>query len=216
VRTLTIVASAICAAGCVTTSGNDVVSFQPASYQQATLQDGDTIITSRAKNSVVTVRPATHLVAGRPVFIVGIENISRTRLDFRVSEANAGQIVDGTTHPLRVYTYDEIVAQEKNEGAGRTIVASVLGVSANSDNTLTLDTGNGEALAAAQETNQKNMQDLEQLALKDRTLMPGESYAGKLYLEQPADSKGPKHYYFDLKVGPDRHEFQIVQAPAVR
>jgi hypothetical protein len=180
------------------------------------LRDGDTIITSRAKNSIVTVRPATHLVAGRPVFIVGIQNISRARLDFRVSEATAGQMVDGSTNPLKVYTYDEIVVQEKNEGAGRSLVASVLGVSANGDNGLTLDTGNGEALAAAQETNKKNMEDLEQLALKDHTLLPGESYAGKLYLQQPADTKGPKNYFFDLKVGPDRHEFQVVQAPAVR
>jgi hypothetical protein len=215
VRVVTVAALAICTAGCVTTSSNDTVSFQPTAYQQTILRDGDTIITSRAKNSIVTVRPATHLVAGRPVFIVGIQNISRARLDFRVSEASAGQIADGSTHPLKVYTYDEIVTQEKSEGTGRALVASVLGVSANGDN-VTLDTGNGEALAAAQENNKKNMEDLEQLALKDRTLMPGESYAGKLYLEQPADAKGPKTYFFDLKVGPDRHEFQIVQAPAVR
>ena len=215
-RIIVVVALATLTAGCITTSGGDTVNFQPKTNQDTMLRDGDTIITSRAKNSVVTVRAATHLVSGRPAFIVGIQNVSKTRLDFRVSEATAGQIVGGTTHPVKVYTYDEMVVQEKNEGLGRSLVASVLGVSANGQNGLVLDSGNGEAAAAAQEANQKNMDELEQLALKDHTLLPGESYAGKLFLEPPANAEGPKNYYFDLKVGPDVHEFQVVQAPAVR
>ena len=220
-RIVVVVVLALSTAGCLTTSGGgvgggDAISFQPTPYQQTMLRDGDTIVTSRAKNSVLTVRPATHLVTDRPVFVVGIQNISRARLDFRVSDATASQMVDGSSKPLRVYTYDEIVAQERNEGMGRTLVASVLGVSANNQNGLVLDAGGGEAAAAAAEANQKNMEDLEQLALKDRTLMPGESYAGKLYLENPADAKGPKNYSFKVKVGPDIHEFQVAQSPAVR
>jgi len=222
VRVVVIVLLALLTAGCLTTSGGgiggggDAISFQPTPYQQTMLRDGDTIVTSRAKNSVLTVRPATHLVTDRPVFVVGIQNVSRTRLDFRVSEATASQIVEGSSKPLRVYTYDEIVVQERNEGMGRTLVASVLGVSANNQNGLVLDTGGGEAAAAAAEANQKNMEELEQLALKDRTLMPGENYAGKLYVESPAESKGPKNYSFRVKVGPDVHEFQVIQSPAVR
>jgi hypothetical protein len=54
------------------------------------------------------------------------------------------------------------------------------------------------------------MAELEQLAIKDHTLMPGESYAGKLYVEQPAGTSSQKAYFIKIKVGPDRHDFEVV------
>jgi hypothetical protein len=198
------------------TTGGDTVSFQPKSYQQAIMRDGDQIISSRGRNSVVSMRPATHLVADHPVFIVGIENVSKSPLDFRVSEATAGQIVDGSTNPMRVYTYDELVSQEQNAQVGRAVLTGLLmSVNAGVNGDAAVDSN---AVIAANLTaqNQQNMTDLEQLALKDHTLMPGESYAGKLNLQPPANTTGPKTYFIQLKVGPDRHDFQIVQGPAVR
>jgi hypothetical protein len=201
--------------GCITTAG-DTISFQPKSNQQAIMRDGDAIITSRQRYSVVSVRPATHLVADHPVFIVGIQNTSKIPLDFRVTDASAGQVVNGSTNPLRVYTYDEMVSQEKDAQVGRAILVGVLsGINSGLNGDAANDT-NAQAQATLVAQNQQNMTELDQLALKDHTLMPGESYAGKLYLDAPAKTDGPKAYFIDLQVGPDRHEFQVVQALAVR
>lgn len=203
-------------AGCVT-SGTDTISFQPKSYQQSVIREGDATISSRGRYSVVSLRPATHLVADRPVFIVGIENTSRIPLDFRVTEATAGQIVDGSTNPLKVYTYDELVSQEQNAQVGRTIVVGLLsGINAGlvGDDNAAATNAQMDANVAVQ--GQQNMAELEQLSIKDHTLMPGESYAGKLYVQAPEGSDAQKSYFINLKVGPDHHEFQIIQAPAVR
>src|SRR5262249_55575313 len=118
-------AIAVAVAGCVTTGGG-TGRFQTKSYPQAIMRDGDQSITSRGRSSIVSLRPATHLVADHPIFIVGIQNISKTPLDFRVSEASAGQIVDGASNPLRVYTYDELVSQEQNAQVGRTLLTGML------------------------------------------------------------------------------------------
>jgi hypothetical protein len=216
VRVFVVAVIAVSASGCVTTGG-DTVNFQPKSYQQAIMRDGDPIINSRGKNSIVSLRPATHLVADRPVFIVGIQNVSRYPLDFRVSEATAGQTVDGSGKSLRIYTYDELVSQEQTAQVGRALLVGMLqGVNAGIVGDAAAANTNAQLAASAAVTNQQNMADLEQLAIKDHTLMPGESYAGKLYVEPPAGMSNQKFYFIELKVGPDRHDFEVVQASAVR
>jgi hypothetical protein len=49
------------------------------------MRDGQPALVSRQKNSVVLVRPASRQVQanGRPVFVVGINNLSRASQDFR-------------------------------------------------------------------------------------------------------------------------------------
>ena len=215
VRIFAIVGLAIAVAGCVTTDG-ETVSFQPKSYQQAIMRDGDQIITSRGRSSIVSLRPATHLIGDHPTFIVGIQNVSKGPLDFRVSEATAGQIVDGASNPLRVYTYDELVSQEQNAQVGRVVLTSVLmGVNAGMVGDAA-DVTNAQMAANVSAQHQQNLTDLDQLALKDHTLMAGENYAGKLTIAPPANTDGPKTYFVELKVGPDRHNFAITQAAAVR
>jgi hypothetical protein len=60
------------------------------------------------------------------VFIVGIQNVCQYQLDFRVSEATAGQIVEGSTKSLRIYTYDELVSQEQTAQIGRALLVGAL------------------------------------------------------------------------------------------
>ncbi len=179
------------------------------------MREGSSIITSRGRNSIVTMRPATREASSQPVFIVGIQSVSRQPLNFRVSQATAVQIVDGRSdRQLKVYSYDELVAQERNAQIGRgLLVAALSGVNAG------LAGRNPNAAAAAEEQNaalaarvaaagQQNLQALEELALKDHTLMPGETYAGKLALEGPDSSA--KSYSIALAVGPDRHEILVM------
>jgi hypothetical protein len=211
-----IAALAATTAGCVTTSG-DTVSFQAQSYQQAIMRDGDPIVSSRGKHSVVSLRPATHLISDRPVFIVGIQNTSKQKLEFRVTDLTAGQIVGSNTNALRIYTYDELVGQERSAQVGRAILTSVLqGVNSGLvGDDVAADT-NAQMAANTAATNATNMAELEQLALKDHTLMPGENYAGKLYLQAPETASGPKTYSIGFKVGPDRHDFQVIQTPVAQ
>jgi len=219
----TLGAIALAMAGCVTTGAGDVTSFRAKTYQEVVLRDGDPTITSRGRNSVVSLRPASHLVADRPVFIVGIQNISRRKVDFLVNETEAGEIVDGKTKALKVFTYDELATQEQSAQAGRSLAVSLLtsinsGMAADGDEQTqaAAEAQNAKLKADTAATAEKNMTDLNELTLKDHTLMPGETYAGKLYLEAPASNAEQKEYYINIKIGADRHEFAIVQLPAVR
>ena len=70
---------------------------------------------------------------------------------------------------------------------------------------------NEAMISATVERGQANMAALEATVLKDNTLFPGEWYGGRLYLQPPASSDGPKTYQIVLNVGPDRHEIDLTQ-----
>jgi hypothetical protein len=114
-------------AACTTTGGYEAVRFQPRPQQQAMMRDGTSMLTSQGKNSLVSLRPADRLVGSRPVFVVGIQNTSKIPLDFRVGNVAALQIQDGqAVRELKVYSYDELVAQEQQAQVGRAILVGVL------------------------------------------------------------------------------------------
>jgi len=71
---------------------------------------------------------------------------------------------------------------------------------------------NEAMISATIETGQRNMAMLEQVVIKDNTLMPGEWYGGQLHLAPPTDQGGgPKTYSIIITVGPDRHVVDIAQ-----
>lgn len=70
---------------------------------------------------------------------------------------------------------------------------------------------NEAAIAATIERGQVNMAVLERDVIKDNTLLPGEWYGGQLHLQPLAGSTESKPYRIVLKVGPDRHEIDMVQ-----
>ena len=88
-RTLGVVA--LCAAslgGCVT--AGETVSFRASNPQQQTLmRDGQPALVSRQKTSLVLVRPASRQLKsnGRPVFVIGINNLGKQPVEFRVGQA---------------------------------------------------------------------------------------------------------------------------------
>jgi len=223
IRVAAALIGAVMVSGCVT-AGTDVVRFQTKSPQQfVAMRDGQSVITSRGRFSAVTLRPALRQVGSRPVFIVGIENASKRPLDFVVSNVEATQVIDGEARNLKVYKYDELVQEEQNAQVGRAVLVAALG-GVNSG----LAGRNEYAQARAEDQNavlaqnvaaqgQMNLEQLEQLAIKDQTIMPGETYGGKLYVEGPAgsDKVRSKLYTLTLMVGPDRHEIQVTQGPSV-
>lgn len=62
------------------------------------------------------VRPASRQLQanGRPVFVVGINNLGKQPVDFRVGQVEALQHVGGSDFEMKVVTYDMLVQEEKN------------------------------------------------------------------------------------------------------
>lgn len=238
-------AVAVCAtlAGCVT--AGETVSFRVSNpQQQAMMRDGQPALVSRQKNSLVLVRPASRQLqmSGRPVFVIGINNLSKQQVDFRVGQVDAMQHVGGSDYEMKVVTYEMLVQEERN----RQIAAAILtGVAAAGNAYSASQTGYGHyttpggrtgtfysptaaaiaqntaavhnetMIAATVETGQRNMAVLEQSVIKDNTLMPGEWYGGQLHLAPPTDQAGgQKNYTIVIMVGSDRHVVDVAQGPA--
>ncbi|MET1046371.1 MAG: hypothetical protein ABWX70_06665, partial [Hyphomicrobium sp.] len=91
-RILYIAAFSAALSGCVTNS--ETVQFRSSNAnQQALMRDGLPALVSRQKNTVVLVRPAARQLQanGRPVFVVGINNLSTGPLEFRVGQVEINQ-----------------------------------------------------------------------------------------------------------------------------
>jgi len=112
---------AIACGGCVT---GENVRFQARAQQEALVRDGNQALVSRKKSSIVIIRPASRQFASgaRPVFVVGINNLTNAPLQFRVSDIEVVQNVGTTSVPLKVVTYEELVTEERN----RQIFAAVV------------------------------------------------------------------------------------------
>jgi hypothetical protein len=208
------------------------------------MRDGQPALVSRQKSSLVLVRPASRQLQanGRPVFVVGITNMSRRPIDFRVAEVEVNQRVGTSEYPMQVVTFEKLQQEEKN----RQVAAAILvGVAAAGNAYGASQAGYGsyrtpsgrsgtfysptaaaiaQSNAAAQneamigstiEQGQRNMAQLEQAVIKDNTLMPGEWYGGQLHLAPPTDQQGgPKTYSIVITVGADRHVVEVAQGPA--
>ena len=212
-----LIAAAVATTSCTTTG--EAVRFQARQQQQTLMRDGGSMIMSQGRFSTVSLKPATRLVGSRPVFIVGIQNNAKIPLDFRVSNTIATQIVDGQPFKeLRVYTYDELVAEEQQAQIGRAVLVGVLGgvnaglAGRNHYAQNRAAAQNEEMAARVAVAGEQNLAVLEQQAIKDHTVLPGEQYAGKLSIEAPvAETAGAKQYSIILTVGTDRHEIQVIQ-----
>ncbi|MDE5454158.1 hypothetical protein GWE18_15120 [Bradyrhizobium sp. CSA112] len=109
--------------GCV--SNGETVSFKALSpQQQALMRDGQPALVSRQKTSLVLVKPAARQLQanGRPVFVVGINNLGRQPVDFQVAQVEAIQHVAGTDYSMQVVSYEMLVQEEKN----RQVAAAIL------------------------------------------------------------------------------------------
>src|SRR5260370_4381949 len=112
-RVVCICVAAAMLCGCAST---ETVRFQPKPDQQALVRDGQSALVSRRKNSIVLIRPAAgeFRKGGRPVFVVGINNLSKGPLEFRVADIQATQSVNGEVAELRVITYEDLKQEERN------------------------------------------------------------------------------------------------------
>jgi hypothetical protein len=98
--------------------------------QQAMMRDGQPALVSRQKMSVVLVRPAARKLQarGRPVFVVGINNLSGQPIEFRVDQVEAVQHVGGTDYAMQVITFDKLADEERNRQIAAAILTGVAAV----------------------------------------------------------------------------------------
>ena len=121
---------ALCAAlgGCVSTG--ETVSFRTSNpQQQSMMRDGQPALVSRQKSSVVLVRPASRQLQanGRPVFVVGINNLGKQPIEFRVGQVAALQHVGASDYEMHIVTYEMLVQEEKNRQVAAAILTGVAG-----------------------------------------------------------------------------------------
>lgn len=242
-RNLGIVALCAVLGGCVTNA--ETVQFKASNpQQQAMMRDGQPALVSRQKSSLVLVRPAARQLQanGRPVFVVGINNLGKGPVDFRVDQVEAIQHVGASDYSMQIVTYEMLAQEERNRQVAMAIIGGVA-AAANSYSasragygTYTTSRGrtgtfysptaaaiaqnnaavqNEAIFAATIESGQQNMAALEQAVIKDNTLMPGEWYGGQLHIAPPTNQAGDrKAYTITIMVGADRHVVDIAQGPA--
>lgn len=119
-RALIVVACALMCSGCM----QEVVHFAAKPQQQAMVRDGEPVLVSQKQNSVVMIRPAKRQfqAGGRPIFVVAVRNLTKQPVDFLVKDIVATQIAAGSSVPMKVFSYEDLVAEEKT----RQVVAAVL------------------------------------------------------------------------------------------
>jgi hypothetical protein len=238
-------AVALCATlgGCVT--AGETVAFKASNpQQQAMMRDGQPALVSHQKNSLVLVRPAARQLQanGRPVFVVGINNLGRQPVDFRVAQVEAVQHVGASDYEMKIVTYGMLVQEEKNRQVaaalltGVAVAGNAYSASRTGYGSYTTPSGrtgtfysptanviaqnnaayqNEAMIAATVENGQRNMAVLEQSVIKDNTLMPGEWYGGQLHVAPPTDQGGgAKTYTIVITVGTERHVIDVSQGPA--
>src|SRR3984893_13182292 len=101
-------AVALCAALSACVTNGETVQFRPSNpQQQAMMRDGQPALVSRQKSSLVLVRPASRQLQanGRPVFVVGINNLGKQTVEFRVGQVEAFQHVAGSDFEIKIVTY---------------------------------------------------------------------------------------------------------------
>lgn len=230
-------------AGCVTT---ETVQFRASNpNQQALMRDGQPALVSKQKTSLVLIRPASRQLqaGGRPVFVANINNLSKAPVEFRMSQIEVNQIVGENEFAMTVVTYEMLAQEEKNRQVAAAILtglaagANAYGASRAGYGSYTTPGGrtgtfysptaaaiaqnnaavqNEAMIANTIENGQRNMAQLEQTAIKDNTLLPGEWYGGALHLSPPTNPPSgiQKNYKIIITVGADRHVIDVAQAPA--
>src|SRR5688572_23789298 len=104
----------LCALAC-SACMQETVRFAAKPQQQAIVRDGQPAIISQKKSSLVMIRPASRQFPSgqRPVFVVGIRNLTKEPLEFRVHDIAASQAAGTETVAMKVFSYEDLVTEER-------------------------------------------------------------------------------------------------------
>jgi hypothetical protein len=207
--------------GCATST--EPMRFQAGPHQQRVMRDGFSTLFSKREHSTVRVQAVSRSIGAtqRPAFRISIRNTSSQPQDFIVSQVEALQATDSGPKPLKVYSFEDLVVEERNNQIARAVVTVGVGAA---NSWLASNQGywarrradieNDEAAEAVAAAGQRNLAALEALILKDTTVLPGETYSGLLFVDPPAGDTAEKVYTIRLRVGSDLHQITTTQGRA--
>lgn len=127
-RSVVIVAAAIVAVALGGCASMEVAHFEPQTGQQTMVRDGVPVIYSRQKNSLALLRPALRQFrsGNRPVYVLALYNLTNAPLQFVLANVRVAQAEpNGQMRLLRVYTYDELVSEERRRQAMRALAVGL-------------------------------------------------------------------------------------------
>jgi hypothetical protein len=126
----------------------EVAEFQAGLGQQTMVRDGVPVILSRQQQSLVLLRPAARQFKSnrRPVYVLALYNLSHAPLQFMVANVHVAQAQpDGQLIGLKVYTYDELVSEERTRQAIQAVAVG-LAAAGNSMSAASAGNYNGTAI----------------------------------------------------------------------
>lgn len=112
-------------------ASSDTVSLLASDGQQAITRDGAPSLISAKRNIVMFQSSGEAVQSGqRPSFVIAVQNLQPTMVNFSPAGISAKAIDEfGQTKPLKVFSYAELVAEEKRRQTGAAVGAALLGAS---------------------------------------------------------------------------------------
>ena len=112
-------------------ASSDTVSLLASDGQQAITRDGAPSLISAKRNVVMLQSGGEEFSSGlRPHFVIAVLNMQPSTVEFSPTNVTA-KVVDrtGTSRPLKVFSYAELVAEEKRQETVAAIGAALVGAS---------------------------------------------------------------------------------------
>jgi archaellum component FlaG (FlaF/FlaG flagellin family) len=172
--------------------------------QEQISQEGAKTVISQ-KKARVAIRPLTDTYSSedRPTFVVSVYGSEEP---FNFSTEDIRVFVDGNRH--RVFTYDELVADIKEEERTSIEKAEVLKSSqymtgGGQQSTIELDA----KIYSIQKKTKKSLEDLDSTMLKKATVFPNNWHSGHVIIEKIPDPAQPHKIKVIVTAAGEEHEF---------
>lgn len=211
------------------------VSGIPSNEQRCVYRDGRKTMISQKENAVtMAVKEETVSSSDRLEFIVAVNNLTAEEIVFSTENISAvgSNLGNGEEVDLHVYSYDELVAEEKKNQTWQAIAVALGGIgdsmnaaNAGYSNTYgtysatTYDYGAAQAAqnAADAKTNAEMartrvegkaaLEELSSTILKMHTVFPGEWHGGTVQVDAPGGTSLESKVDIFIKFGEDNHSF---------
>ncbi len=220
--------SAVLLGGCVMAQ---TTSFRAGPSQALLVRDGRPMLQSvRAKTEILVMPLARQMaVTERPNLLLSIRNVSKQPVTFQLGAVTATQIGgkdDGKE--LKVYSYEELMVELRNRRVTEAVLVGLVagansyGASRSSRNPYVRAWNqqiaaqqNADLAASVANQNEVDAATLESIAIKDNTLLPGESYGGLIVIDAPTrDEVGrPTAFRLSVPIAGERHDFDGILTP---
>ena len=192
--------------GCASTSLMFKIDPQALNGQEAISQEGVKAVISQ-KKARVTIRPSADRYSSedRPTIVVSVYGAEEP---FNFSTRNIQAFVDGKPH--RVFTYDELVADIKEQekisiAKAEDVKSSQYMEGLGAQATIQLEA----KIYSIQKKTIKSLEDLDSNYLKDIRVLPYNQYSGHVTIEKIPNPAQPHEIKITVTAAGEGHEFLL-------